>query len=132
MAFIPDSHRDLLDAQVATLATLAPDGHPQLSEVWFLADGDDVKVSLHKSRKKVRNLRHNNACTLFILDLKNPMRYLEIRGDARILPDDDYSFADKVGRKYGADLRTFDGEEQGRVEITIEPTRVNAVDIAAG
>ena len=34
---VPESHRYLLDAQVATLATIGPDGRPQLTVVWFLA-----------------------------------------------------------------------------------------------
>ncbi len=37
MATAPASHRDLLDGQLATLATVGPDGRPQLSTVWFLA-----------------------------------------------------------------------------------------------
>jgi predicted pyridoxine 5'-phosphate oxidase superfamily flavin-nucleotide-binding protein len=56
MATIPDTHRDLLTLPVATLATVDPDGRPQLTEVWFLADGDDVRISLNTSRQKVRNL----------------------------------------------------------------------------
>ena len=61
MSTIPDSHRDLLSAQVGTLATIGPDGRPQLSEVWFLAEGDSVAISLNTSRQKVRNLRANPA-----------------------------------------------------------------------
>ena len=99
---IPDSHRDLLEAEVATLATVGEDGYPQVSEVWFLAEGDQIAISLNTSRQKTKNLRTEpGACTLFILDLANPYRYLEIRGTADLAPDDDYEFADKVGAKYG-------------------------------
>ena len=94
MVTIPDSHRDLLDAQVATLATVGTDGRPQLSELWFLAEDDIVRISLNTTRQKVRNLRRQPACSLLILDLANPYRYLEIRADAEIEPDADYSFAD--------------------------------------
>ena len=38
MGIIPASHRDLLEARVATFATVGIDGYPQLSEVWFLAE----------------------------------------------------------------------------------------------
>jgi PPOX class probable F420-dependent enzyme len=124
---VPKSYHDLLDAPFATFATIDPDGRPQLSEVWFLAEDGQVKLSLNTLRKKVRNLRRNPACTLFILDPVNPGRYLEIRGDARIEPDDDYEFASRVGAKYGADIRSFDPPGQTRVEVTIEPVRVNAV-----
>jgi len=129
MPAIPASHRDLLDAQVATLGTIGPDGRPQLSEVWFLADGETVGISLNTSRQKTKNLLANPAVSLFILDLTIPMRYLELRGDAEITPDDDYSFADRVGAKYDADLRAHDGMGVSRVVVTIRPVRVNAVDM---
>jgi PPOX class probable F420-dependent enzyme len=130
MATVPDSHRDLLDAPVATLATVGTDGRPQLSAVWFLADGDSVRVSLNTARQKTKNLSKNNAATLFVLDTANPARYLEIRGNATITPDDDYAFADQLGAKYGVDLRTIDQPGQKRVIVTIEPARINAVDMS--
>jgi PPOX class probable F420-dependent enzyme len=129
MPEIPASHRDLLDGDFATLATVGPDGRPQLSEVWFLAEGDDIAVSLNSSRQKTKNLQANPAATLFLLDLTVPFRYLEIRGDAEITPDDDYSFANKVGSKYGSDLREHDQPGQTRVKVVIRPARINAVDM---
>jgi PPOX class probable F420-dependent enzyme len=126
---IPDSHRDLLEAEVATLATIGEDGFPQVSEVWFLAEGDRVALSLNTSRQKTKNLQTEPACTLFILDLANPYRYLEIRGTADIEPDDDYAFADLIGEKYGADLHEHDGPEDHRVVVRIVPARINAVQM---
>jgi PPOX class probable F420-dependent enzyme len=129
MPEIPASHRDLLDGQFATLATVGPDGRPQLSEVWFLAENDTIALSLNTARQKTRNLRANPAANVFLLDLAVPYRYLEIRGDAEITPDDDYSFASKVGAKYDADLRVHDQPGQSRVKVVIRPVRVNAVDM---
>jgi len=126
---IPDSHRDLLELPVATFATVGPDGRPQLSEVWFLADGDELKLSLNTSRQKVKNLQRQQACTLFLLDLSNPYRYLEVRGDAEITPDDDYEFASRVAAKYGADVRSNDRPGERRVVVTVKPVRINAVDL---
>jgi PPOX class probable F420-dependent enzyme len=125
MPDIPESHRDLLDAQFATLATIGPDDRPQLSEVWFLAENGEVKFSLNTTRQKVKNLQRRPAATAFLLDLANPYRYLEIRGDAEVVPDDDYAFADRLGAKYGADLRDRDQPGDTRVIVTIHPTRVN-------
>jgi PPOX class probable F420-dependent enzyme len=128
MPEIPESHRDLLDAQVATLATIGPDGRPQLSGVWFLAEDGTVKISLNTSRQKTRNLERRAAATVFILDLANPYRYLEIRGDAEVTSDGGYSFADMVGAKYGGtDLRSHDQPGESRVVVTIRPVRINAV-----
>jgi PPOX class probable F420-dependent enzyme len=131
---IPESHRDLLDAQVATLGTVGPDDFPQLTEVWFLLDDDGgVKLSLNTSRIKTRNLLARPRCSLLILDLENPYRYLEVRGTARIEADDDYAFAHKVGAKYGgADLSAHDRPGESRVTITIEPVNIYAVDMSGG
>ena len=129
MPAIPASHRDLLDGQFATLATIGPDGRPQLSEVWFLAEDDTIGLSLNTSRQKTENLLANPAANLFLLDLAVPYRYLEIRGDAKISSDDDYSFADRVGAKYNANLRDHDQPGQSRVKVIIRPVRVNAIDM---
>jgi PPOX class probable F420-dependent enzyme len=129
---VPETFRDLLEAQVATFATVGPDGRPQLSAVWFLHDDGELKVSLHATRQKTKNLRHNPAVNLFVLDPQNPMRYLEVRGDAELADDTDYAFAARVGAKYGgADLRQLDGDDQRRVVVTIRPTRVVAIDLNA-
>src|SRR5580693_7113156 len=104
MPVIPASHRDLLDGQVATLATIGPDGRPQLSEVWFLAEDNTILLSLNTSRQKTKNLLANPAVNLFLLDLAVPYRYLEVRGDAEVSADDDYSYAGRVGAKYDANL----------------------------
>ena len=131
MTEIPDSHRDLLDAQVATFATLGTDGLPQLTEVWFLADDGDVKISLSSGRVKTKNLRRNPACSLLIVDPKNPYRYLEIRGRARLDDDPEYAFAGRVGEKYGADVREYDQPGETRLVVTIEPAKVYAVDMSS-
>src|ERR1700745_4447097 len=99
MTDFPDSHRDLLDAQVATLATIGGNGFPQLTEIWFLHDDGELKTSLNDSRLKTRNLQKRPQCSLLLLDLQNPYRYLEVRGNATIEPEDDYSFARKCGAK---------------------------------
>lgn len=130
---VPASHADLLDAAIATLATVGRDGRPQTSTVWFLADEGVVQFSLHTDRQKTKNLQANPVIGVHIQDQANPNRYLELRGDARIEPDDDYAFADRLAAKYGgADLRAMDAGRPSRMVVTVQPTRVNAVDLSAG
>jgi Pyridoxamine 5'-phosphate oxidase len=69
MTDFPDSHRDLLDGQVATLATIGASGHPQMTEVWFLHDGGELKTSLNSSRLKTRNLAKRPQCSLLLVDV---------------------------------------------------------------
>ena len=125
---IPASHRDLLDNnQVAILATTGPDGTPQVTASWFLAEEDGtVRMSLNTGRQKVKNLMRRAESTLFFIDPANPYRTLEIRARAEIEPDPDYVLADRVGAKYGgADVRSMDQPVETRVAITFVPVKVN-------
>ncbi len=131
MTEFPESHRDLLDGRFATLATTGRDGGPQLTEVWFLHEDGELRISLNSSRLKTKNLKARPQCSLFLLDLQNPFRYVDVRGSARIEPDDDYALADRVGAKYASDLRQHDGPGDRRVAVTIEPRSVYAVDMSS-
>ena len=127
MTTIPQSHQDLLQADVGILATLGPDGYPQVTAVWFLLDDDGtIRLSLNTSRQKVKNLQDNPECAFFILDTANPYRTLEIRARAVITPDTDYAFARKLGAKYGGvDLRANDRPGETRVVVSLQPVKVN-------
>jgi PPOX class probable F420-dependent enzyme len=130
MTEFPASHKDLLEAEVATLATLGSDGYPQVSEVWFLYDEGELKTSLNNSRLKTKNLKARPQCNLLIVDLGNPYRFLSVKGNARVEPDPHYEFADRLGAKYGgANLREHDGPGQSRVVVTIDPVNVWPVDM---
>jgi PPOX class probable F420-dependent enzyme len=133
MTDFPESHRYLLDAENATLATVRPDGFPQLTEIWFLHEDGEVALSLNTSRLKTRNLRRHPQCSLFILDLENPFKYLEIRANAVLEDDDDYEFAGRVGAKYGGgDLREHDAPGDTRVKVILEPVNIHPVDMTIG
>jgi PPOX class probable F420-dependent enzyme len=126
----PQTHADLLGARVATLGTVDPEGRPQLTEVWFLHDDGELRLWLNSRRAKLRNLRARPECSLLILDLENPARYLEVRGRAQLTPDPEYAYAAKLGAKYGMDLSGIDGPGESRVVVTIEPEKVYAVDMS--
>lgn len=127
MTTFPESHQDLLKADVAMLATIGHDGYPQVTALWFLLDEDGtLKLSLNSSRQKMKNLQAHPECTLFILDPANPYRTLEIRARAESTPDTDYAFAKKLGAKYGgADLSTRDRPGETRFVVTLHPVKVN-------
>jgi PPOX class probable F420-dependent enzyme len=126
---VPASHRDLLDAPVGTLATVGADGLPQLTVVWFVPDGDKLKLSFNAKRTKVRNLRERPEASFLILDPEEPLRYVELRGRIRLEGDSDRTVAARVGAKYGAgDMSGFDAPGDVRVAATLTPLRVHAVD----
>jgi PPOX class probable F420-dependent enzyme len=126
MTTFPESHQDLLKAEVAILATIGQDGYPQVTALWFLFDDATLKLSLNTARQKVKNLQAHPECTLFILDTANPYRTLEVRARAQIRPDLDYAFARKLGAKYGGvDLSTRDRSGETRVVVSLQPIKVN-------
>ena len=133
MTTFPQSHHDLLDADLATLATIGSNGIPQQTVVWFLHEDGSLKLSLNSSRLKTKNLTKRPQCSLLVLDPAVAQRYLEVRGTATLEPDDDYTFARRVGAKYGgADLSEHDSPGERRVLVTIAPTNVYAVDMRVG
>jgi PPOX class probable F420-dependent enzyme len=126
MATIPESHQDLLKADVGVLSTIGNDGYPQVTALWFLYDDGTIKLSLNTTRQKVKNLQAHAECTFFVLDPANPYRTLEVRARAQITPDPDYEFAKKLGAKYGgADLRANDRPGETRVVVSLQPVKVN-------
>ncbi len=128
---IPKSHHDLLEAPFAVLATVGPQGRPQLSTVCFLASTDGtIELSVNETRQKAKNMMANSKVSLHIADPANSSRYLELRGHATVQPDDAYAFADRLGSKYGdLDLRRMDHPGEQRTVVTVRVDRARTVDM---
>jgi PPOX class probable F420-dependent enzyme len=127
----PASHRDLLETSTAMLATIGPDGTPQVTAIAFTYyEADDlIKISLNDSRQKARNLRRNPRATLFILDPENRFRTLEVRARAELSPDPDFAFAKIAGGRYGKDFHDNDLPGQTRSIVVFHPERIVATDL---
>jgi PPOX class probable F420-dependent enzyme len=127
MPEIPESHRDLIDAPgTASLSTIGPDGSPQVTALWYVADGDTVKTSLLMSRQKYKNVVAHPKATLFIIDPNNPFRTLEVRAEVSIDDDPGLALFERVVRHYGQDPDNFPAPRDGRVVLTLTPTHVIA------
>jgi PPOX class probable F420-dependent enzyme len=100
-SIIPTSHLDLLTSTaLANVATIGPDGAPQVNPVWFDWDGTNLRFGQITTRQKVRNLRRDPRLAVSIVDPANPARYLEIRGVARLVPDSEAELTDRLAKKY--------------------------------
>src|SRR5437762_8388696 len=79
---IPPEFLDLVTTKkaFANLATVMPNGSPQVTPVWFDFDGKYIRVNSARGRVKDKNMRRDPRVALSILDPDNPYRYLEIRG----------------------------------------------------
>jgi len=123
---IPESFRELLEStSVSVVSTVLPDGTPHSSAAWFLLDGDGkVKLSLNGNRQKLKNLKRDPRISVLFVDPANQDRTLELRGGVTLTLDEDRSFRDRVGAKYGVDTSPFDKPGDERYIVTVEPTRV--------
>ncbi len=125
---IPDKYRDLFSKRAfASLATLMPDGRPQVTPVWCDLDGDYVIFNSAKGRQKDRNVRRDPRVSLAIIDPDNPYRYLEIRGRVvEITEEGSDALIDKLAKKYlGVDKYPYGQAGEVRVTYKIQPEHTN-------
>jgi PPOX class probable F420-dependent enzyme len=126
VATIPEKYLDLTQKKAfAQLATLMPDGSPQVSPVWFEYDGTHILINSAKGRVKDSNIRRDPRVGIDILDPDNPYRHLSIRGRVvEITEKGADEHIDKLTKKYtGQDKYPFRGQGEVRVMYKIEPER---------
>ncbi|MFE9650025.1 PPOX class F420-dependent oxidoreductase [Streptomyces sp. NPDC006365] len=112
------------------LATVGPDGTPQVSPMWADIEDEYVMVNTSIGRVKVDNLRRNSNVSLSHHDAENPYDRVEIRGRvARFVEGEVAERAmDRLARKYiGEDRYPWLLPGEQRVMLLIEPTRVRHV-----
>jgi PPOX class probable F420-dependent enzyme len=131
-ATVPDSYQDLLSYEkktIANLATVQPDGTPQVTPVWFDVEGGKVRVNTAIGRVKQRNMQKNAAVALAILDPQNPYRYVQIRGRVVNATEEGAdAHIDSLAKKYlGQDKYPFGRPGEKRIIFEIEPTSVQAM-----
>lgn len=127
---IPESHRDLFDKKaLAHLATVMPDGTPQVTPVWCDFDGVHVRVNSAKGRRKDRNMRREPRVALSLVDPDDPYRYLEVRGRVvEITEQGADAHIDALAHKYlGVDRYPNRQPGEVRVLYKIAPERFSSM-----
>lgn len=127
---IPDKYVDLFGKKsFANLATIMPNGSPQVTPVWIDYDGENVVFNTAVGRQKDKNLQADGRVSLALSDPDNPYRYLEVRGTVveRTLDGAD-AHIDKMAKKYmGVDV--YPGRQPGEVRVIykIKPERTSSM-----
>jgi hypothetical protein len=125
MAAIPQNYLDLLQQKkaFASLATVMPDGSPQVTPVWFDYKDGAIRVNTAKGRVKARNMKEGAAVALSIMDPDEPYRYVQVRGRVKRVTEngaDDH--IDSLAKKYlGKDKYPWRRPGDVRVMYEIEP-----------
>lgn len=131
MPTIPEEYRDLVSFETkafANLATVMPDGAPQVTPVWFDFDGEHIIINSSLGRIKDRNLRRNPNVAIAISDPANPYRYLQIRGQVvDITQEGAEAMIDHLCYKYtGQDVYPWRRPGEARVTYKILPAKIQA------
>ena len=125
---IPDGFRSLLADETpayAFLATTMKDGTPQVTPVWFDVEDDLIRINTVRGRVKDRNMSARPDVAITIMDLTDPLRYMQVRG---VVKDSSEVGArehiDKLAAKYRGTVtyESFKGETR-----VIYRIRVNSV-----
>jgi PPOX class probable F420-dependent enzyme len=120
-----DQYKDLFEKRAfAHLATLMPDGSPQVTPVWVDFDGTHVIVNTARGRQKDRNLQKDARVAVEIQDPDNPYRYVQVRGRVAEMTEQGADASiDRLARKYmGVDSYPYrrSGEQRVIVKIVVE------------
>jgi len=125
---IPNKYLDLFEKRAfANLATLMPDGSPQVTPVWIDYDGSHILVNSAQGRQKDLNLKRDGRVALSIVDPDDPYRYLQVRGKVvEITLEGADAHIDKMAYKYlGKDKYPYRREGEVRVLYKIHPDHVS-------
>jgi PPOX class probable F420-dependent enzyme len=125
-----DQYRDLLDKKAfAHVATVGPDGKPQVTPVWVDFDGKHIRINTARGRVKDRNLGKNPRVALSLQDPENPYRYLQVQGKVvEITEQGADAHIDALAKKYLNQDR-YPGRKPGEVRIMVKiaPERVQGM-----
>ena len=129
MARLPDPVRQFIEEpNFASLATVMPDGSPQVTPMWLDTDGDYLYINTAEGRQKPRNFQHDKRVAVAIMDRANPYRHATVRGRViDVTTDGADTHINKLAKKYlGQDKYPWRQQGEQRVLVKIEPTSVNA------
>jgi PPOX class probable F420-dependent enzyme len=124
---IPKEAKHLLkDKTFAHVATLMPDGSPQVSPIWIDMEGDQVVFNTAEGRLKPINLRHDPRVAVSMTDPENPYEHLLIRGRVTELTHEGAdAHIDALASRYlGVDKYPWAEPNEQRVIVKLDPSKV--------
>ncbi|GGO46470.1 hypothetical protein GCM10012287_16910 [Streptomyces daqingensis] len=124
-----DELKRVLDGPVFVhIATIQPDGSPQVSPVWVKRDGDELLISTTVDRRKTKNLQRDPRVTVLVHPADAPYSYAEIRGTATLTTEGGRELIDALAQKYVgksyAEFNPNSEQDAERVVVRVTPRKV--------
>jgi PPOX class probable F420-dependent enzyme len=110
------------------IATLMPDGSPQLTQTWVTTDGEHVVINVVDGHQKARNVVRDGRVAVNVVDPDNVNRYYAVRGRVvGITTEGGAESIDEISQKYlGVPYPNFTGRPETRLILTVEADKVTA------
>jgi PPOX class probable F420-dependent enzyme len=125
---LPPGLLDLLNKpSPCFVATLMPDGSPQLTETWVSTDGEHVVLNIVDGMQKARNLARDGRIALNVVDPADVFRFYAIRG--RVIAtttEGGRASIDAISHKYlGIPYPNFSGNpDETRLIVTVAADKI--------
>jgi PPOX class probable F420-dependent enzyme len=117
----------LREPSYAQLATVMPDGSPQVTQVWIDTDGEYIIVNTAVGHQKERNVRRDPRVAINLVDPNDQSRQAAIRG--RVVEMTTEGAAEQINalaKKYlGVDGYPFGSPDETRITLKIAPDHVS-------
>ena len=108
------------------IATINPDGSPQLTPVWGNYSDNHILINTAEGRIKHKNVQKDSRVAVSVVDSKNPLNMTTIKGEViQIIPDYDYSHANELTKQY-MDINEYPykRENEKRIILKIKPGKI--------
>jgi PPOX class probable F420-dependent enzyme len=111
---------------LASLATLNPDGSPQITPLWVDLDGDDVVFNTAQGRKKARNLERDSRVAVTVIDPDDAYNVVAFQGTVtEVTPEGADAHIDALAKKYlGVDSYPMRREGEVRIRVTVRTDHI--------
>ena len=127
----PGFRRLLGEPAFCQLATLMPDGSPQITQVWVETDGEHILINTNEGSQKERNVRRDPRVAVNVVDPTNAWRIAMVRGRVvDVSTEGAVTQIDRLAKKY-LDVDTYPFHQPGRVRTSIKvaPERINEIGL---
>jgi len=124
MAKLSEKQIELLQRpNLAIVATVRPDGTPQLTPTWVDTDGEHVLINTAEGRWKPRYLRRDPRISVTVVDREDPYNWVSVTGTAELTHEGAEEHIHKLSHKYRG--KEYDSpKDPQRILVRITPERV--------
>ncbi len=128
-----DLSQDVLDLlrkpSTCYVATINPDGSPQLTQTWVDTDGQHVVINTVEGFLKLRNMQRDPRVAVAIGDPENRFSYKQVKGRVvETTTEGGAEHIESLSRKYtGGPYAWYGGRDQVRVVVKIAADKIGGV-----